>query len=69
MNRESELMLPSRRRGGLETICGNCQYHRRGDGRFGDGWICVCDTSAYNLNETDYRFSCPDFEPRAKKRL
>ena len=68
MNRESTFGMPSQRNG-RETICGKCSYHRKGDARYGDGWLCLCDTSDYYLDETDYKFGCINFEPRAEKRF
>jgi hypothetical protein len=65
MNRESEFEMPSQRR---QTRCGNCRHHRRGDGRDG-GWICLCDTSDYYLDETDYNHGCVEYEPRAERRF
>lgn len=64
MNRESDFGMPSQRRHGCETKCGLCVHHKRNDNRYGDGWICLCDTSDYYLDETDYNFGCQEFEKR-----
>ena len=70
MNRESDFGMPSRRlnlfgfRNGMEMCCGHCRHHRKGDARYGDGWICLCDTSSYYLDETEYNFCCGEYEKR-----
>ena len=68
MNRESSFGMPSKRYG-RETICGKCANRRRSDARYGDGWICTCDTSDYFLEETPYNHGCIHFEPKAERRF
>ena len=66
MNKETDFGMPSRRfgRNGLEMCCGHCRHHRKGDAGFDDGWICLCDTSSYYLDETEYVFCCGEYEKR-----
>ena len=68
MNRESSFGMPSQRNG-MEMCCGRCVHHRRGDGRYNEEWICLCDTSSYYLDETRYRDCCGEFEPKGQKRF
>lgn len=68
MNRESEFGMPSQRlnlfgyRRGLEMCCGNCKYHRKE--WVDEEWRCLCETSSYHLDETEYNFCCGEFEKR-----
>lgn len=44
-----------------EQICGTCKYHRRDDR---GEWICTCVDSDLVGIETEYDYSCMEYEDR-----